>query len=163
MENLIITIGIFAVLQVINVVLNTAKTLIMSRTDNPHMSAIINAVTFGFYTAVVKQIAGLDLYITISVTVITNIIGVYITYWVAGKLKKDNLWKVEIYIKENVAYDTVKNRLNFWEIPNAETAPQMLTVYCYNQEQSRLVSQLIKDAQTANTVKYNITEITKRF
>ena len=114
MENIYITIGIFFTLQVINVILNTAKTLIMTRTNNPHLSAVINAITFGFYAAVVKQIAGLDLTITITITVVTNVIGVYLTYWIAGKLQKDNLWKIEIYSKNA---DGISTQLELRSIP----------------------------------------------
>lgn len=163
MEQIYITIGIFFALQIINVILNTTKTLIMARTDNPHLSAVVNAVTFGFYTAVVKQIAGLDLTITITVTMITNVVGVYVTYWIAGKLKKDNLWKIEVYIKENPAFESFSNFIKTHEIPYVVTSHQFLTIYCYSQEHSKIVGQKIKDCESANTVKYNITEITKRF
>jgi hypothetical protein len=133
----------------------------MARTDNPHLSAIVNAVTFGFYTAVVKQIAGLDLMVTISVTVITNIIGVYITYWIAGKVRKDNLWKVELFspveFDEYFTEDLVNADLQFTEFNG-----KLINVYCYSQAESARLKTLIRN-RGEYKIKYNITEITKRF
>jgi hypothetical protein len=133
----------------------------MARTDNPHLSAIVNAVTFGFYTAVVKQIAGLDLMVTISVTVITNVIGVYITYWVMGKVRKDNLWKVELFspveFDEYFIEDLVTADLQFTEINDS-----LINVYCYNQAESANLKTLIRN-RSEYKIKYNITEITKQF
>lgn len=157
MENIYITIGIFFTLQVINVTLSTAKTLIMTRTNNPHLSAIINAITFGFYTAVVKQIAGLDLIVTITVTMVTNVIGVYLTYWIAGKLQKDNLWKIEIYNKDA---DGISTQLELRGIPHLQFNAEIITAYCYTQADSVAVKEIISNHPDS---KYNITEITKRF
>lgn len=163
MGNFLAVAGIFAVLQLINVVLNTAKTLIMARTDNPHMSALINAVTFGFYTVVVKQIATLDITMTTVVVVLTNVIGVYLTYWLARKLRKDTLWKTEIYISDPEVMASVKTALQVFEIGYAENSPEVLTAYCYTQQQSKDTADAIRGAQTRCTVLYNITEITKHF
>lgn len=148
---------LFFGLQLVNVMLNTAKTLIMARTNNPHASAIINAITFGFYTAVVKQIATLDLPTTITVTVITNVIGVYVTYWIVNRMKKDSLWKVEVYGKllAPLANALTENKIGYVFI-----TPEVVTIYCYTQAESAIVSDLITNDPS---LKYNITEITKRF
>lgn len=148
---------IFFALQLLNVILNTAKSLIMARTDNPHMSAMINAVTFGFYTVVVKQIASLDITMTTIVVIVTNVIGVYVTYWIAKKLKKDSLWKIEIYNKSiaPLAYELEQQK-----IPYAFITAEIVTAYCYTQSDSEKVKKIITaDPDT----KYNITEITKKF
>jgi hypothetical protein len=158
---LLMTIGLFFGLQVINVILNTGKTLVMSRTDNPHTAAIINAVTFGFYTAIVKQIATLDLTITIIVTMVTNVIGVYITYAIMKKLRKDNLWKVEIYcpMTQYSNANFVRQELEKAGVPCKEESPTFVTAYCYTQGQSEKTREIIKK----HNAKYNITEITKKF
>lgn len=152
---------IFFLLQFVNVMLNTGKTLIMARTDNPHASALINAVTFGFYTTVVKQIATLDLSITIVIVIITNVIGVYATYAIVHKLKKDNLWKIEIYTPNPETQQNIITELTAGNVANASINPHFLTAYCYTQNESAYTAQVIKGA--GKGVKYNITEITKRF
>lgn len=156
-NEMLFTIGIFFLLQVINVVLNTLKTLIMAKTDNKHASAIINAVTFGFYTAVVQQIGKMDLIITIPVTMVTNIIGVYLTYIIMDKARKDDLWKVEIYSKN---IDRIIKALEKLDIGFIYNAYNVITVYCYTQAESTVVKTLIEQEKE---IKYNITVITKKF
>lgn len=156
MKELITTVGIFFILQLINVILNTAKALIMARTDNPHLSATINAVTFGFYTMVVKQIAELDLSITIVVVVVTNVIGVYLTYWITNKVKKDSLWKIEIVSKRaipDIAEEFTNNKIAFVTINE-----KVLTAYSYTREESTVIRKILSDKK----MKYNVTEITRR-
>lgn len=155
--------AIFAALQLINVMLNTAKTLIMARTDNPHLSALINAITYGFYTAVVKQIASLDLSITIIIVVITNVIGVYLTYWITSYIRKDNLWKIELYLPNEPARTAIKRELEKNNIAFNLVAPNLLVVYCYTQDESTVVHKAIENAGSDAKIKYNITEITKHF
>ncbi len=157
MKETIMTIATFFALQLINVILNTLKALIMAKTDNRHSSAIINAITFGFYVAVVQQIGSLPLTYTIPVTMITNIIGVYVSYAIMAKVKKDNLWKVEIYSKTRM--ESIVNELYEYTIPFVQITPQVVTAYVYTQSESHEVSRIIKD----HGAKYNITEITKRF
>lgn len=161
-NELLATIALFFGLQVINVILNSVKTLIMAKTDNAHMSAGINALTFGFYTLVVNQIAHLDLWVTVPVTVVTNVIGVYLSYWLFRKLKKDSLWKIEIYCPQQYDHEIIIAECQNAKIPFAETSPNFLTVYCYTQAHSRAVKDALKLTAEHGT-KYNITEINKKF
>lgn len=155
--NLII---IFFVLQLVNVIFNTLKTLVMSKTDSKHAAAAINAITFAFYTAVVQQTARLDLVITIPVTAVTNIIGVYISYWILGKIRKDQLWKVEVYAKNAIG---LGEKCDLWEIGYTYLANNVINVYCYTQAQSKLIADWIKEQPKHMNVHYNITVINKKF
>lgn len=157
MKEILIIAGIFFVIQLINVILNTLKTLIMAKTDNKHASAIINAITYGFYTIVVQQVANLDLAITVSVTIITNIIGVYISYNIMHKTRKDNLWKIEIVNKHSDKLNYIENHLTKYEIPFVRVTDKVLNVYSYSQTDSTTVKSLIEEYKC----KYNITVIEK--
>ena len=85
---------VFVVCQFINVGLNTAKTIIMHK-EEKISSSIINAVTFGFYAIIVVMTASaLPLWITILITVVTNLFGVYGSMWLLDKFKKDSLWEI---------------------------------------------------------------------
>lgn len=157
---MLITIGIFAGLQTINVILNSLKTLIMAKTDNPHLSAGINALTFGFYAIVVNQIAHLPLEITVPATVVTNVIGVYATYWIFNKAKKDSLWKIEVYahLIGSLMKTLEENDISFFLV-----TPNVIQVYCYKQAESDIVNNWIKSQDEENNVRYNIVEIKKTF
>lgn len=85
---------LFLVCQFINVALNTLKTIIMHK-EEKISSSIINAITYGFYSIIVVMTASsLPLWITIVITVITNLIGVYTSMLILEKLEKDKLWEI---------------------------------------------------------------------
>ena len=75
---------IFFVCSFINVMLSTMKSILTVRSTK-NVAAIINAVTYGFYAIVVKQLADLDIPITVVVTILTNLIGVYLSMWILDK------------------------------------------------------------------------------
>jgi hypothetical protein len=153
--------GMFAGLQVINVILNSLKTLIMAKTDSPHQSALINAVTFGFFALIVNQIAALPLEITVPVTIIANVIGVYVTYAIFKKIKKDTLWKIELWIPNPEAYAATVNICKLNGIPVRKDTENFLTVFSSAQAQSQIIKNTL--AEFADTpTKYNITEVTKK-
>lgn len=92
---------LFIICQFINVALNTAKTIIMHK-EEKISSSIINAITYGFYAIIVVMTASaLPLWITIVITVITNLIGVYGSMWLLDRFKKDSLWEIVANIKVN--------------------------------------------------------------
>jgi hypothetical protein len=93
---------VFTICQLINVGLNTAKTIIMHK-EEKISSAIINALTFGFYSIIVVMTASaLPLWITIIITIITNLIGVYASMWLLDRCKKDSLWEIHATVDEDV-------------------------------------------------------------
>lgn len=90
---------VFIICQLINVALNTAKTIIMHK-EEKISSSIINAITYGFYAIIVVMTASaLPLWITIVITAVTNLIGVYGSMWLLDKFKKDSLWEIVANIK----------------------------------------------------------------
>lgn len=156
MQIILITIGIFFLLQTINVILNTLKTLVMTRTDNPHISAVVNAITFGFYTLIVKQVATLDLSITVIVTIVTNIIGVYISYAIMNKARRDDLWKIEIFSASRM--QEVVAGLTTAQIAFTPINEKVAIAYAYTQKESTVVKEII----CKTSAKYNVTVVTKR-
>lgn len=144
MENILMTIGIFAGLQTANVILQSLRTLLMAKVDCPHKNAAMNAVAFGFYVVIVQQVANVPLTITIPLTVVTNVIGIYATFAIFRKMRRDELWKVEIFAKTPEITAQILETLRSQEIPVTEHAPQFVTAYCYNQAQSTITRNVIK-------------------
>ena len=109
------TIIIFTICQFINVALNTIKTIIMHK-EEKISSAIINAVTYGFYAIIVVMTAtALPLWQTVVITIITNLIGVYMSMWLLEKFKKDSLWEIVATVKEEDTF-YLADELNILEI-----------------------------------------------
>jgi hypothetical protein len=91
---------IFTVCSLINVMLNTVKTIIMYRNEKLS-SSLINAITYGFYTIIVVLMAGdMDLWLKIILTAGTNFVGVWASMAILDRFKKDKLWKVEATVSD---------------------------------------------------------------
>lgn len=105
MEKIVV---VFIVCSLVNVILSTLKTLIMVNAGEK-MSIFINAVCYGFYTLVVKQLTSVDYATAVIVTIMANIVGVWISYRIMNLFKKDKLWKIEATFKYSVDFlDSLK-------------------------------------------------------
>ena len=109
---------VFFVCSLINVALNTLKTIIMHK-EEKISSTIINAITYGFYAIIVVMTASaLDLWITILITILANAIGVYGSMWVLERFKKDSLWEIIANVKVNkTELSNFENYLGGHDIP----------------------------------------------
>lgn len=133
---------VFTICQFINVALNTAKTIIMHK-EEKISSSIINAITFGFYAIIVVMTASaLPLWITIIITIITNLIGVYGSMWLLDRFKKDSLWEI-VATTDRQNLDRVREYLNILKIShnynlidNYENSKVVFRIYSENQDQS---------------------------
>ena len=136
---------VFTICQLINVALNTAKTIIMHK-EEKISSSVINAVTYGFYAIIVVMTASaLPLWITIVISALTNLFGVYGSMWLLDRFKKDSLWEIvatvndtdsnvsELMISlniEHISYNCIKtNKRNEY----------VLHIYSENQKQSAFI------------------------
>ena len=86
--------------------LNTVKTIITVNGTRTSAS-IASAICYGFYALIIQQIAGTSLAVAITVTFVTNLIGVYCSIFVLDKLKKEHIWKYSITTDD----DRIKNAL----------------------------------------------------
>ena len=133
---------VFIICQLINVALNTAKTIIMHK-EEKISSSIINAITYGFYAIIVVMTASaLPLWITILITALTNLIGVYGSMWVLEKFKKDSLWEITA-TTDRKHLEEIREYLNMCKIPhnynlidNYENTKIVFRIYSENQKQS---------------------------
>lgn len=172
---------LFFALQLINVVLQTLKSIITVK-GTTTQSALMNALAFGLYTIIVVFTAGeftgnytTDLIIKIIVTMLTNLIGVYISAWILRKFKKDKLWKVESTIVmpyiPNIPYSDKKNKfltdlkdiikhynLSYHYIELERQGEFLFSFYCKTQKESHNLKKILK---TYNA-KYIVQEETVR-
>lgn len=136
--------------QLVNVVLNTLKTIITARASKIP-AAIINSLTFGFYTLVVALTADMsNLWVNMVITVVANLIGVYYSIWLLEKLRKDKLWEITATIKENFI-EIAKNSLSNEKIPftciQDSTRHYILHIYSSSQRQSEIIKIILINCQ----------------
>ena len=150
---------IFTVCSLVNVILSTMKTILTVRSTKI-VASIINAVTYGFYAIVVKQLASLDLTITVIVTIATNLIGVYLSMWIMDKMKKDCLWKISVTTKDKSIVKKIENfdiEYTMSPIQYKNETYYSIEVFSKNQKDSTIIKNIVNEYK----VKYYVTEITK--
>lgn len=152
---------IFFICSLINVMLSTLKTILTVKASKG-VATIINAITYGFYAIIVKQLASLDLITTVTVTIVTNIIGVYVSMWLLEKTKKDCLWKISVTTKDNTLVEKLEKFSISYVMNPVQYKKQTyynIDVFSENQKDSSIIENILKEYK----VKYNITEINKKF
>lgn len=152
---------VFFICSLINVMLSTLKTILTVKASKG-VATIINAITYGFYAIVVKQLASLDLITTVTVTIVTNIIGVYVPMWLLEKTKKDCLWKISVTTKDNTLVEKLEKFSISYVMNPVQYKKQTyynIDVFSENQKDSSIIENILKEYK----VKYNITEINKKF
>lgn len=152
---------VFSIITLINVMLSTAKSILTVKSSRK-VAAWINAISYGFYAMVVKQMSTVSVEVVVIVTVIANLIGVYFSMWLLDKFKKDVFWKITI-IPENSAFQNIKkelveNKLGFneYEVNTKYGDQKALDVFSENQESSKKIKEILK---RNGRVKYHISEI----
>lgn len=154
-----VAIIIFTVCSLVNVILSTMKTILTVRSTKV-VASVINAVTYGFYAIVVKQLASLDLTVTVIVTIATNLIGVYISMWIMDKMKKDCLWKISVTTKDKSIVKKIENfdiEYTLSPIQYKKETYYSIEIFSKNQKDSTIIKNILNEYK----VKYNVTEITK--
>ena len=156
------TIILFSICQFINVALNTIKTIVMHK-EEKISSSIINAITYGFYAVIVVMTAtALPLWQTIIITIITNLVGVYVSMWLLEKMKKDSLWEIVATV-QNTEMDNYKQFLNliftreqisFNCMETNMKGEYVYHIYSENQKQS----EIIKKALSGTNARYIVHE-----
>lgn len=146
---------IFVVLNVVNVILQTVKSLVTIKCTKG-VAALINAIAYGLYTVVVVYtVCDLPLLVKALVVAVCNLIGVWVVKWAEEKSRKDKLWKIEVTIPtkhaEQVDFDLRTIPHSYIKISPKHT---LFNVYCETQAESLKVKEIVKNYNA----KYFVTE-----
>ena len=154
MEKMVI---IFIVCSLVNVILSTLKTLIMVNAGEK-MSILINAVCYGFYTLVVKQLGAVDYVTAVVVTILANVVGVWISYRIMNLFKKDKVWRITATLKDKKEFDECVENLKKYNIGFSYVEQtKAIDIYSYNQNESAVIKSILGNYKH----KYFIQEMAK--
>lgn len=137
---------VFTVLSVVNVLVQTLKSLATIKCGKWVASAS-NALAYFIYTFVlVYTMADLPLLLKATITAIANLIGVYLAKTIEEKLRKDKVWKIDLTIRKQ--FDTLLQK----DLENADIPFQYQTlgkhtayvIYAETQSQTAIVKSLAK-------------------
>ena len=140
--------ALFVVLTIINVILNTARTIITVK-GGLFWSSFISAIAFGFYVLViVYTVCDLPLWIKATVTALANFVGTYFVKWLEMKVRRDKLWMVDVVLTGSQIY-AAKSYLDPWkiqyiEIPISNSDSSQFHIYSKTQDESRHIRDLLK-------------------
>ena len=96
---------VFIVLNIINVVIQTVKSIATIKCG-AWAAASINAIAYGLYTVVVVYMNadGLGLMWKAVIIGLANLLGVYVVKLLELKSRKDKLWKVEATVRNEIYF-----------------------------------------------------------
>lgn len=150
---------VFIALNVVNVIIQTVKSIITIN-GSKWSASIINAVAYGIYTIVVvfMNADGLGLFWKAVIIGLTNLVGVFVVKLIEEKSRKDKLWKVEATIDSYLILD-LHRILNEGGVPHSwldigTTDRVLLNCYCNTKADSELVKELLDSADA----KYFVSE-----
>ena len=139
---------LFIVLTVINVILNTARTIVTVK-GGLFWSSFIAALAFGFYTIVIiYTVCELPMWMKVAVTATANFVGTYFVKYIELKFRKDRLWMVDVVIfKKNLEYATQflnDNGIQFSEMPISNSESHVFHIYSNTKDESTCIRKLLK-------------------
>lgn len=143
-------VGLYLVLQVIYVILNTITNITKIKCGKM-IASITSAICYGFYVIVVVATASNQpLWVKMVLTAITNLIGVYFGMAIMEKLKKDKLWEITATIKGNkelLEQKLAENDISYNTACTSRINEYIFHIYSKSQKESALVKKWL--------VKYN--------
>lgn len=139
---------LFTLCSIVNVMLNTVKTIIMYK-QNKLSSSLINAITYGFYTIIVVMMAGeMSLWLKILLTALTNFIGVWWSMWILDKFRKDKLWEIKASFRQEdcgkIAQLFKARNISYQYIENLGKHCAF-TIYSQSQAESSFIKEIINE------------------
>lgn len=165
MKGLIIMfmVGLYFICSVVNVTLNTLKALFLARYNSKMLNCIVNAVTYGFYTIVLKQIAEIDLITAVVVTILTNIIGVYISLEILGKIEaKTQMYKISMTTNEKIN-KKITDKLNTYgigytsnKVTYHDNTVYSIDIYTDNKTEKNIVKEILNGYKGVQ-IRYHVT------
>jgi uncharacterized protein YebE (UPF0316 family) len=147
---------IFAIATVVNITLSTIRSICTIK-GGKWISAITNAVCYGFYPLIVMLTAKgtVDIVVNMGITAVANFICVWIIKFVEEKARKDKLWKVEATVpskyQDAVHFDLKSIPHNYIEKVGNYT---LFNFYCATQSESVKVRDILAQYE----VKYFVSE-----
>ena len=137
---------IFIVLNVLNVIIQTVKSICTIKCGKL-MASFVNALAYGLYTVVLVYMScDLTTLTKALIVAVCNLIGVYVVKLFEEKMRKDKLWKIELTIKpsyiEMFTADLEKFGIPYTLVTTANQRYAIVNTFCAKQKDSAFVKSL---------------------
>ena len=138
----------FAIMTIINVILSTIRSLCTIK-GGKWLSAITNAICYGFYPLIVMLTAKdtVTIWVNMIITAFANFVCVWIIKFIEEKARKDKLWKFEATFEHSEKrLEIIKESCELHEIPYNYIdigRYYIINFYAKSQEESEIVKAFI--------------------
>ena len=149
---------LFFVCQLINVVLSTIKSVVTIK-GTKLVASIFSAVNYGFNTVIIKSIADVDLIVAVVVSVICNLIGVYIGLLITERMRKEQLWKITVTVPtQNLSQfktELYENNIDFIAYETSWEDFKVVDVFSKHKSTSKTIKEIFKHYNVKYTISAN--------
>lgn len=157
-ENFMVTFIVFALATLINVILATLKNVITVKGGRV-IASVSNAVAYGFNTIIIKSIANVELWIAVLISVVANLLGVYIALTLIHKFEKERLWKITVTVPTESLH-SFKQELKNEDIPFIayETSYEkykVVDIFSKTKKDSKKIKTLMSNYNVKYTISVN--------
>lgn len=149
----------FIIATLLNVILSTLKSVITVK-GGRIVASLVNAVAYGFNTVCIKSISDVELWIAVLVTVLSNLVGVYIALTILKKFEKERLWKITVTVPtENLKSfkaDLLESDIGFIIYETTYEKYKVVDVFSHHKAESRVLRTLVNKYNAKYTINENV-------
>ncbi len=150
---------LFVVCQLINVILSTIKSIITIK-GTKLTASIFSAVNYGFNTVIIKSISDVELWLAIIVTVLSNLVGVYIGMTITERMRKEQLWKITVTVPANKLSEFKKelneNNIDFIAYETSWDDFKVVDIFSKHKSTSKTIKQIFNNYDVKYTISANV-------
>ena len=154
---------LFIILQVVNVILSTVKSIVMIR-GNKWASIICNTIYYSFYTLIIKQLTKIDnIWILAGVTAGANFIGTWVGMTVLEKIRKTELWRISTTVKKDILSKyknaLLKAKIKFISYETTWEDYSVVDIFSESKKQTKVIKYILKTYHAHYTVLKAVTKL----
>jgi uncharacterized protein YebE (UPF0316 family) len=149
----------FLGLQLINVVISTFKSVLTIR-GTRLTAALISALSYSIGIVIVYLVSrNLELYVSVIITIVTNLIGVYTGLTILDKFRKEQLWRIQTSVPTQAvsAYkkDLREKQIKFISYETTWEKFKVVDIFSESREESKLIKEIIHKHHAKYTISSN--------
>ena len=149
----------FTLATLINVILSTLKSVITIK-GGRFIASISNAISYGFNTIVIKSITDVNLWVAIVITVLSNLVGVYLALTITKKFEKERLWKITVTVltenAKDLKTDLHEANIGFITYETSYEKYKVIDIFSNDKAESRVVRKLLSQYNVKYTINENV-------
>lgn len=148
---------VFIVIQFLNVIISTIKSILTVK-GGKATAAIINAVSYTFGAVVTKLLTQQSFGVVICVTLLTNIIGVYLAKAILEKFQKEKLWTImttcKVEDKDPIEKEFRRRDIKYVSFL-AENNRYFINIFSHSRAESALIKEILGNFHAKSSVIVN--------